>query len=79
MIAGTNPAASDFRAADPYFSGGGVGQEFNISYALLQLIEHHVPALEQSPRVDRGFDPTRAAIEKANTESVFQAGDRFRH
>src|SRR6185312_11348051 len=65
-------------AADSDFSGGGIGEEFDISYSLPQLVEHYVPAFQQSTRINRRLDAARAAVQQADAERVFEPGDRFR-
>jgi hypothetical protein len=62
-------------AADPHFSCGRIGQEFDIPDGLLQLIEYRNAAFEERATVDRRLDAAGAAIEKPHAERVFEIGD----
>ena len=67
-----------FWASDSHLSNCGISQELDVSYSLLQLIEHHMPTFEQCACVDRGLDTPRAAIEKTDPKRTLKAGNRFR-
>src|SRR5262249_48644561 len=68
-----------FHAADPYFSSGRVGQEFDVPDALLQLVENRDAAFKEHVTVDRWLDASRAAVEKPYSKRVFEIGDHLRN
>ena len=66
------------RAADPQLSRGRIGKKADLLYALLQLVEHGNPALQQGAPVHRGVDTLRMALEQADAERMFERSDRLR-
>src|SRR5258708_13447878 len=64
-------------APEPDFAHRRVGQELDVPYGLLELIEHHVAALQQRPAIHRGLDTLRPAIEQPHTKRVLEVADRL--
>src|ERR1700704_6129545 len=64
------------RAPHSDFAGGGIGQEFDVLYALSQLIENREPSLNQRISVWRRGDTPRASIQQAHPDRAFELGNR---
>jgi hypothetical protein len=64
-------------ASDPHFSTRWIGQEFNVSDALLQLVKRSESAFEECAAIDSGFDPLGATIEKPHTKRMLEIGDHL--
>jgi hypothetical protein len=58
------------RSCDPYFSCRRVGQEFDVSDSLPQLIEGDDTAIEKRSPIDRRLNTMRAAIKQPHTKRV---------
>ena len=67
--------ASELHASDAQLSGRRIGQEFDVSDALFQLIERGQAAREQRAAVARRLDTPRTTIEKPDANCVLEVGD----
>ena len=76
---GKNPGSKRLWTSNAQFSRGRIGQELDVSYALLQLIERGDASLEQCGPVQGGLDPSRMSIKKPHAECVFKVGNDFRN
>jgi len=63
MTSDRNANQGPLHTADPHFSGGRIGQEFDVPDALPQFIEGGHAALQQRGAVDRRLDALRASFE----------------
>src|SRR6185503_20460952 len=73
------PGRHRFGTTHSHLSDRGIGQEFDVPDALLQLVEHHVSALEKGACVDRRLDAAGTAIKKTDTQSSLQPRNRLRY
>src|SRR5262249_5636955 len=62
-------------ATDPQFSHRWVGQEFDLSDSLFQLIKYDRATLGQCITVQRRLDPPWAPVKKLDTDSGLQVPD----
>ena len=73
------PARRVLAASDAQFTRCRIAEEFDVLDALSELIEDRKPALDNRLAILRRADSARTAIEEADTERVFQIGNRSRN
>ena len=59
-----------FRASQSNLADSRVGQELDVTHALLQLVKHYVPTIEKRASIDSGLHTSLAAIEKPDGRVV---------
>src|SRR4051812_2848854 len=74
---GDESCGKRLRAADPQFSGRGIGEELKLFHALAQLVEYSDTALVQRAAINRWFNSVRAPVEKAQSHGVLDIGISF--